>query len=46
MVLMIEWIKATTKNTKPDPPKPDEIEEGNLRSKVGKYTEFADRMQA
>jgi hypothetical protein len=44
MVLMIEWIKATTKNTKPDPPKPDEIEEGNLRSKVGRYTEFADRM--
>jgi hypothetical protein len=41
---MIEWIATTTKSTKPDPPKPDEIEENGLRSKVERYTEFADRM--
>ena len=41
---MAEWITTTTKRTEPDPPKPDEIEENGLRSKVGSYTEFADRM--
>jgi hypothetical protein len=43
-VLLVEWIATTTKRTEPDPPKPDEIEENGLRSKVGVYTKFADRM--
>jgi hypothetical protein len=41
---MVEWIATTTKRTEPDPPKPDEIQENGLRSKVGGYTKFADRM--
>jgi hypothetical protein len=28
----------------PDPPKPDEVVENGLRSKIGDYTKFADRM--
>jgi hypothetical protein len=41
---MVEWIAKTTKATEPDPPTPGEIEEDGLRSNVGGYTEFADRM--
>jgi hypothetical protein len=41
---MVEWIATTSKGTEPDPPTPDNIEENGLRSDVGGYTEFADRM--
>jgi hypothetical protein len=40
-----EWIAATAKARKPDPPKPEELlEEEGLRSDVVQCTEFADRM--
>jgi hypothetical protein len=40
-----EWITATAKSRKPDPPKPEDLlKEGGLRSDVAQYTEFADRM--
>jgi hypothetical protein len=40
-----EWIAATAKSRRPDPPRPEELlKEEGLRSDVGQYTEFADRM--
>jgi hypothetical protein len=40
-----EWIAATAKARKPDPPKPEELlKEEGLRSDAVQYTEFADRM--
>ena len=41
---VVEWIAATTKLKIPDPPKPEDLEADGLRSDVGQYTEFADRM--
>jgi hypothetical protein len=40
-----EWLAASTKSrVLPDPPEPGGLKQGGLRSDVGKYTEFADRM--
>jgi hypothetical protein len=44
-VPVIDWITKTTKERKPDPPKPEDfLAVDGLRGNATRYTEFADRM--
>jgi hypothetical protein len=44
-VLVIDWITKTTKERKPDPPKPEDfLAVDGLRGNATRYTEFVDRM--